>query len=226
MLRVAAQSACRDCAQTGFGGPAENRFVAYDALCKGAGCRDTGVPQVFVNTSNLTLFVRISELAFGGPAPGLALEQVFNQDDSSRGDLGTGWSFSLGDRIVTETDGSLTLHRGSGRTDRFSTAVGSTTLFAMTSTTDALALAADGTYTLTTPPSLSWSATSRVFSTEGRLRTSSDGTAVRVSLDYDSSGHLTAAHYRGKLISFATDSGGRVTSIKDAAGRSVGITYP
>ena len=221
MLRVAAQSACRDCAQTGFGGPADNRFVAYDAVCRGAGCREAGVPQVFVNTSNLTLFVRITEFAFGGPAPALVLEQVFNQDDTSSGALGTGWSFSLGDRIVTETDGSLTLHRGSGRTDRFSTAVGSTALFAMTRTADALALAADGTYTLTTLGST----TSRVFSADGRLLTILDGTTVRVSLDYDSSGHLTAAHYRGKLINFATDSGGRITSIKDAAGRSVSLTY-
>uniref|UniRef100_Q01T13 YD repeat protein n=1 Tax=Solibacter usitatus (strain Ellin6076) TaxID=234267 RepID=Q01T13_SOLUE len=221
MLRVAGEGACRDCAQTGFGGPADNRFVAYDALCKGAGCRDAGVPQVFVNAANLTLFVRITELAFGGPAPALALEQSFNQDDASGGALGTGWSFSLGDRIATETDGSLTLHRGSGRTDRFSTAVGSTALFAMTKTTDALALAADGTYTLTTPGST----TSRVFSADGRLLSILDGITVRVSLDYDGSGHLTAAHYRGKLINFATDSGGRITSIKDTTGRSVSFTY-
>ena len=33
------------------------------------------------------------------------------------------------------------------------------------------------------------------------------------------------AHYLGKAINFATDSGGRITSIKDAAGRSVSFTY-
>jgi YD repeat-containing protein len=195
--------------------------VAYDALCRGVTCRDTGFPQIFVNASNLTLFVRIADLAFGGPAPALALEQSFNQDDSSAGALGIGWSFSLGDRLVTESDGSLTLHRGSGRIDRFASAVGSTLFFAVSSTRDALALNADGSYTLTTAGSSS----ARTFSQDGRLLTVLDGSTVRVSLDYDSSNHLSAAHYRGKLINFATDSSGRLTSIQDAAGRSVAFTY-
>ena len=85
---VAALGACRDCAQPGFGGPGENRFVAYDALCRGAACRETGLPQVFVNTANLTLFVRVTGLAFGGPVPALALDQTFNQDDTASGALG------------------------------------------------------------------------------------------------------------------------------------------
>ena len=135
--------------------------------------------------------------------------------------MGIGWAFSLGDRITTESDGSLTLHRGTGRVDRFSTAVGSTTLFAITKTTDSLTRGADNSYTLTTPGS----STSRVFSPDGRLLTVLDGATVRVSLDYDSANHLSAAHYRGTLVSFATDASGRITSIKDAAGRSVSYTY-
>jgi YD repeat-containing protein len=179
------------------------------------------VPQVYVNASNLTLFVRVVDLAFGGPAPALTLEQSYNQDDTSSGALGSGWSFSLGDRIVTESDGSLTVHRSNGRTDRYSTAVGSSALFAITATTDTLTRNADATYSLTA----AGSPTSRVFSADGRLLTVLDGTNVRISLDYDTAGHLTAAHYRGKLINFGTDSSGRVTSIKDATNRSVTFTY-
>ena len=160
ILRSSGLSACRDCAQTGFGGPAENRFTAYDALCRGAACRDAGFPQVFVNAANLTLFVRVTDLAFGGPAPALVLEQSFNGDDTRSGVLGTGWSFSLGDSITTDPDGSLVLRRGSGRTDRFTSAVGSTALFPVTNTTDSLTRAADGTYTLRAAAS----ATSRTFS--------------------------------------------------------------
>ena len=214
ILRSPGLSACRDCAQPGFGGPAENRFTAYDALCRGAACRDAGFPQVFVNAANLTLFVRVTDLAFGGPAPALVLEHSFNGDDTRSGVLGTGWSFSLGDSITTDPDGSLVLRRGSGRTDRFTSAVGSTALFPITNTTDSLTRAADGTYTLRAAAS----ATSRTFSSDGKLLSIQDGAAVRVALDYDSSGHLSAAHYRGKLISFATDANGRITSIKDAAG--------
>ena len=221
ILRDSGLSACRDCARPGFGGPAENRFTAYDALCRGDACREPGFPQVFVNAANLTLFVRVTDLAFGGRAPGLVLEQSFNGDDARSGVLGTGWSFSLGDSITTDPDGSLVLRRGSGRTDRFTSAVGSTTLFPVTNTTDSLTRAADGSYTLRATAS----ATSRTFNSDGKLLSIQDGSAVGVALDYDSSGHLSAAHYRGKLISFATDANGRITSVKDAAGRSVSFSY-
>jgi YD repeat-containing protein len=229
ILRVAAQGACRDCAQPGLGGPGENRFVAFDGLCRGAACRETGVPQVFVNASNLTLFVRVSDLAFGAVSgsagSALLLDQAFNQDDAGNGPLGIGWSFSLGDQITADADGSLTLRRGTGRIDRFTSAVGSTVLFAVTSTKDSLVRAADGSYTLTTPGSSSGPVTSRGFSADGRLVTILDGANPRVSLEYDAAGHLSVAHYRGKLINFATDSNGRITSMKDAAGRSVSFTY-
>ncbi len=221
ILRSPGWTACRDCAQSAFGGPGENRFTPYDALCSGAACRDAGFPQVFVNAANLTLFVRVADLAFGGPAPALTLEHSFNMDDTRGGVLGIGWSFSLGDTLTTDPDGTLVLRRGSGRTDRFAAAAGSSALFPVTGTTDSLSRAADGTYTLRAAAST----TTRLFTTDGKLLAIQDGAAVRVSLDYDSSGHLTAAHYRGKLIGFATDTAGRIASIKDAAGRSVSFTY-
>jgi YD repeat-containing protein len=214
-------SACRDCAQSGFGGPSENRFAPYDAVCKGAACRDAGFPQVFVNAANLTLFVHIADLAFGGPAPALTLEQSFNMDDTRGGMLGIGWSFSLGDTITTDPDGTLVLRRGSGRTDRFAAAAGSAGLFPVTSTTDTLSRAADGTYTLRAAAS----GATRIFSSDGKLLAIQDGAAVRVALDYDSSGHLSAAHYRGKSIAFTTDADGRIVLIKDGAGRMVSFAY-
>jgi YD repeat-containing protein len=48
---------------------------------------------------------------------------------------------------------------------------------------------------------------------------------VKVALDYDSSGHLSAAHYRGKSIAFTTDADGRLVLIKDGAGRMVSFAY-
>jgi YD repeat-containing protein len=221
ILRGSGWSACRDCAQTGFGGPSENRFTAYDAICKGAACRDAGVPQVFVNAANLTLFVRFTDLAFGAPTATLTLEHSFNMDDTRGGMLGIGWSFSLGDTLTTDSDGTLVLRRGSGRTDRFAAAAGSAALFPVTSTTDSLSRAADGTYTLRAAASN----TARVFSSDGKLLSIQDGAAVRVSLDYDSAGHLTAAHHRGKTIAFSTDAAGRIVLIKDAAGRMVSFAY-
>jgi YD repeat-containing protein len=219
ILQLAAEAACPDCALAPLGGPAENRYTHFDAISTGEASRDPGFPRVYVNAANLTLFVQVTDLAFGGPSPTLTIEHAFNMDDTAAGLLGPGWSFSLGDSLVAQSDGSLVLHRGSGRTDRFAAAAGAAVLFPITATTDTLVRTSTG-YTLR-----SASGPARTFSSEGRLLAILDGALVRVSLDYDSSGRLSEAHYRGTTIAFATDSGGRLTSMKDAAGRTVAFSY-
>ncbi|MGA2773819.1 MAG: DUF6531 domain-containing protein [Bryobacteraceae bacterium] len=227
MVRATASSACRDCAQPGFGGPGENRFTGYDPVCRGDVCRGSGYPQVFVNAADLTLFIRVTDLVFGGPAPAFSFERSYNMGDPYAGPwpFGTGWSFSLGDSLTKDTDDSLVLRRGSGRTDRFAPAAppaSSGTFFAVTSTTDALVQNKDGTYTLSSPAST----TTRVFSRDGRLLAIQDSGATRVLLNYDSSSNrLTGATYRGRSLNFSYDAGGHVTSVSDAAGRSVGYSY-
>ena len=169
MLCVTARGACRDCAQPGFGGPGVNRFTAYDPICRGDACRDPGYPQVYVNASDLTLFVRVTDLVFGGPAPAFSFERSYNMGDTRPGPLGAGWSFNLGDSLTTDTDDSLVLRRGSGRIDRFAPKVptgpssgSSSVFFAVTATTDTLAENGDGTYTLSSPAST----TTRLFSSD------------------------------------------------------------
>ena len=148
MTGAAAHGACRDCAQPGFGGPADNRFTAYDAICRGDLCGAAGLPQVFINTSNLTLFVAVTDLTFGGPSPGFSLDRSFNQDDTRAGPFGVGWSFNLGETLKPDADGTLVLRSGSGRIDRFATAATGSGYFAVTATADTVTLNSDGTYTL------------------------------------------------------------------------------
>jgi YD repeat-containing protein len=207
----AAFTACRDCAQPALGGPAENRYTAFDTLCPTAACREAGVPQISVNLSNLTLYMRVTDLAFGG---GFAIDRSFNQDSSATAAFGTGWSFSLGESITTASDGSIRLQRGNGRVDTFTSAAGASTLFAVTRTSDTLSRNSDGTYTLRTPSGI------RTFSSDGRLLSMG-----AVTLDYSASSVISAAHYRGRTIQFAADDSGRITSISDAAGRTASFTY-
>ena len=82
MVRATAWSACRDCAQPGLGGPGDNHFTAYDPICRGDACRNSGYPQVFVNAADLTLFIRVTDLVFGGPAPAFSLERSYNMGDT------------------------------------------------------------------------------------------------------------------------------------------------
>jgi YD repeat-containing protein len=194
-----------------LGGPAENPFTAFDTLCATAACREAGVPQVSVNLSNLTLYVKVTDLAFGG---GFAIDRSFNQDSTASAGFGPGWSFTLGETLTPASDGSIRLQRGNGRIDLFTSATGASTLFAVTHTSDTLTRNSDGTYTLRTANG------TRTFSSDGRLLSMG-----AVTLDYSASGTLSAAHYRGRTVQFGADDQGRITSITDAAGRTASFNY-
>jgi YD repeat-containing protein len=224
MVRATASSACRDCAQPGFGGPGVNRFTAYDPICRGDLCRRSGYPQVFVDAAGLTLFIRVTDLVFSGPEPAFSFERSYNMGDAHAGPFGAGWSFTLGDSLTTNPDDSLVLRRASGHIDEFAPGVpsaSSSAFFAVTSTTDTLVQSSNGTYTLSNPTST----TTRVFSPDGRLLAIQDSGVTRVSVNYNSSNRLTGASYRGRSLSFSYDAAGHVTSISDSAGRSVAYSY-
>jgi YD repeat-containing protein len=220
MAREPAFSACRDCAQPGFGGPGENRFTAYDFLCRGDVCRESGAPEIAVNLASLTLYIHSTDMVFGGLLPALAIDRSYSQDDIQAGPFGPGWTFNLGENLTKTSDGTLVLRRGSGHIDRWAAGADSTTLFAVTSTADLLVQNADGTYTLSSPASN----TTKTFSSDGRLVAIRDSGAVRVSLEYDGA-RLKTAHYRGQLLTFTYDGGGHLASISDTASRSATYTY-
>ena len=180
--------------------------------------------QLLVNTANLNLYVRVVDLAFGGPPPALALEQSYNADDRRSGPLGTGWTFNLGDTLTADVDSSWVLRRGSGRIDRFGPAIDPAQFFAITPTNDVLTRAADGSFTLRSAQT----GTLRGFNKDGRLVSIQSGGTTRVALDYNAAGRLTAARPGGgtlRPIQFAYGADGRIASITDTAGRTVSFGY-
>jgi YD repeat-containing protein len=188
-------------------------------MCRGSACGAPGYPQISVNLSNLALYVKVADLPFGGPAPGFSLERAYNMDNSSTGAFGIGWTFTLGDALTVNADGSVTLARGSGRVDQFASATGG--YFPVTATADTLTRKSDGTYALAAPGST----TVRTFSGSGRLTAIQDAGVARVTMDYDASGRLTTAHYHGRTVQFGYDGAGHVTSVADSAGRTVTYSY-
>ncbi len=225
-LLAAAESGfagCRGCAQTPLGGPQDNPYTAYDSLCQGSLCSNPGYPQIAVNLSNLALYVKVTDLPFGGPGPsgnpGFSLDRAFNMDNGSSGPFGTGWTFSLGDRITANADGTVTLVRGSGRADVFAGA--SNGYFPVTATADTLTQNSDGSYAL----AAAGTPTVRLFRADGRLAAIQDGGVNRVTLDYDGAGRLTVAHYRGRTVNFSYDGAGHITGVSDSAGRTVAYAY-
>ena len=216
-------AACPDCAAGALGGPADNRFTAFDALCQ-AGCADAGQVQLLVNTSNLNLYVRVVDVNFGGVAPALIVEQSYNSDDRRPGPLGNGWTFNLGDTLTAGGDSSWILRRGSGRVDRFGPAIDPTQFFAITPTADVLTRAADGSFALRSAQT----GAIRNFNKDGRLVSIQNAGITRVALDYNAAGRLTAARPGGansRPIQFLYTADGHISGIADTAGRSVAFAY-
>ena len=221
MMRATASGACRDCAQMGFGGPLENRYTAFDTLCRGAACVNQGYPQVSVNLANLTLYVRVTDLALGSPTGLFRLERSYNSDNQQAGPFGVGWTFSLGDRLTSDNDGTMTLQRGSGQTDIFAPAFSGASYFAVTSTSDVLSAASSGGFTLSSPGT----GAVRVFNAAGLLTAILNNGAAVVSLAYDGNGNLTGANYRGRAMTFSNDGQGHISGFSDATGRGVSFAY-
>jgi YD repeat-containing protein len=206
----------------GFGGPREYRYTAFDTFCRGEACGAEGYPHLSVNLANLTAYLHVADLAFGGPGAPFQLERSYNSDNRQAGQFGIGWSFNLGDRLTIQSDGTLAVVRGSGVTDIFAPgfATGSG-YFAVTATTDTLTPNSDGSYTLSTPGSK----TTRIFSAKGLLMAIQNSGVTTAALTYDSNGNLAMATYRGRAVSFTSDGAGHIASFIDAAGRTANFTY-
>jgi YD repeat-containing protein len=218
-MQVPARSGCRDCIAAPAGGPSANPFAAYDTLCPAETCRGAGVPRASVSLSDLSLFVRVLDLEMDGPAPAFAVERVWWQDSAANGVYGDRWSLNLDESLIRGDDAAYTLRSGSGRVDRFARSVGSNSYFAVTSTQDRLAPAADGNMTVTSPKGVV-----RVFGTAGRLLSIADNGSAVATFEYDASGRLSAARSRGRSLRF-TYADSRLASVTDGAGRTVSYTY-
>ncbi len=207
----------------GFGGPRDYGYTAFDTFCRGDSCARAGAPQLSVNLANLTASLQVSDLELGGTGAPFPLERSYNSDNQHAGPFGIGWSFSLGDRLTIESDGTLVVARGSGVTDIFAPAftAAAAGYFAVTATNDTLTANSNGTYTLATPGSQ----TTRIFSATGLLMAIQNAGAPIVSLTYDSNNNLTAAIYRGRTVTFTNDGNGHIASFTDAAGRSASFSY-
>ncbi len=159
---------------------------------------------------------------FGGPGLPFRLERSYNSDNRQAGLFGIGWSFNLGDRLTTQSDGTLTVVRGSGVTDIFAPGFASGSgYFAVTATSDTLTPNSDGSFTLAT----AGSKTTRIFSAKGLLMAIQNSGVTTVALTYDLSGNLMTASYRGRAVTFTNDGAGHIASFTDAAGRTASFTY-
>lgn len=145
--------------------------------------------------------------------------RTYNSRSNFNGALGFGWTFSYGERLEEQLDGSV-LYREADGTEHVFTRVGSGGY-----------LSPPGKHLVLLQGASEFSLRSKegmisTFALDGRLLSISDTNSNTVSLGYDASGNLrTVTDAAGRTVLTVTTADGKIIRVTDLAGRSIGYSY-
>jgi YD repeat-containing protein len=161
----------------------------------------TGMP---VDTASGSLTEVATDLKLAGPGILFAWTRTYNSTDTAAGPLGPGWShpYRASITVVDTSTGELEYRAGSGQRNRFTKVSGGST----------------------------GAATYRGKGFDGTMQRLSDNSYKLTTRDqrafsFDSSGSLTQIKPRFEAATTVAYTSGKLSSITDAAGRTVTITY-
>ena len=96
------------------GGPGDNSFTNFDGGDGPGSCSPNGLPNYWVNTSNLNLYVEDTVYTYQGLGPGIALKLSYNSAPGNAGMFGQNWRFSY-DSVIQQLPDRFLLWKGSGQ---------------------------------------------------------------------------------------------------------------
>ncbi|UMZ73692.1 RHS repeat-associated core domain-containing protein [Natranaerofaba carboxydovora] len=97
------------------GGPGDNPNIEYSGGNGPSRCSINGLPNYYINTSNLGLVIQDTIYSYNGAGPKIDLTITYNSNDTkTSGMFGNGWSFAYDSYIYFENN-KATLRRGSGQ---------------------------------------------------------------------------------------------------------------
>ncbi len=190
-----------------------------------AKCGEAGLPNYWINTASLNLYVQDNVCMYPGKGPQLAMTHSWNSvpSTSTSSMFGKGWRFAY-DWGITKTASGATLRKGSGQelTYTGSTTTSPSVLTPPSGFSDTLTWS--GAYWLMVAKDTKWTyrfekavISGQTSDTEYRLTSITDTNSNAVTLAYTS----------GNLIQAITDSAGRVTTFTyDASNRVTAMDAP
>ncbi|MHB8340818.1 MAG: DUF6531 domain-containing protein, partial [Mycobacteriales bacterium] len=177
-----------------------------------------------VQTATGNLVETATDLSVPGRGPGLAFTRTYNALDVAGATgpdaLGFGWTDAYAAALsVDPTSGEVTVHQGDGATVTF-TPTGSGGFTAPAWVVATLAQNSDGSYTFSLPSQLHYR-----FSPAGQLLSISDRNGYATTLGYTNGVLTSVTDAAGRTLSLAYNGAGQLTSVTDPAGRTVAYAY-
>ena len=99
------------------GGPADHPNTEFEGG-DGPGECGGGMPNYWINTSSLNLFIEDTVFSYQGLGPGIRMTHSYNADPSQSGMFGKSWSFAY-ESSISQTCTEATLTKGSGATLKY-----------------------------------------------------------------------------------------------------------
>jgi len=173
-----------------------------------------------VNCASGDFWHSITDLSIperGGP---LSVTRTYNSLlAGSSGAFGYGWTWSLGDRLTTSSDGTVTITTGDGSAVT-AEAAGGNTYVLPTWADSTLQANSDGTWRF-----VRHQRTVETFDHEGRLTSVADLNDNTTTLTYQGNNLAKITDAAGRVIAVSTDGDGRITRLADPMGRFTQYSY-
>ena len=96
------------------GGPKDNSSTDFDGGNGPGSCSKTGLPNYWVNTANLNLYIVDTVYSYQGLGPGITLRLSYNSAPGNPGMFGRNWRFSY-DSVIQQLPDRFLLWKGSGQ---------------------------------------------------------------------------------------------------------------
>lgn len=179
--------------------------------------------ELDINTANGNVVLRYRDLSFSGLGENTSIEHVYNNESTSGGAFGSGWTMSTGADVGLDlSDPNNVIYVGpTGFQWKFvKNSSGYTT---PSSANSKLAKNSDGTYTLTNNDTKE----KQNFSSGGTLTSQVDKNNNKLTFNYNADGSLNCiTDARGAVTTMTGYTNGNLTSFKDPTGANYGpYTY-
>ena len=173
-----------------------------------------------INLSTGNLWRTETDLTVQARGLPIVWSRTYNSRSSHDGALGYGWTFSYGERLEPQADGSVVYREADGTEHHF-TPDGSGGF-----------TPPPGKYLTLTPSASGWTMRTKEglvteFGSDGEMLSLAEPNGNTVTLAYDGAGHLASVTDAAgrQVLTVTTDASGRITRLDDLAGRSVVYGY-
>jgi RHS repeat-associated protein len=174
-----------------------------------------------VNTATGNYYYQHTDLKLPGRGLSFAFTRTYNDQDSTSGPLGWGWTHSYNVHLAEQADSSVVVKQGDGREETYDPDGGGSYHSRYPGHYSRLVKNADNSFTLTAKDQIK-----QKFGTDGRLTAIGDRNGNALGFAYDNTGNLsTITDTVGRTFNLSYDANNHLVQLTDPIGRKVLYTY-